>query len=68
MLDNKSLIVLAYLKNHFSKNSTYIERIDLLSIGLSSKDIDNSIAVLESKGCINVNHKYVSKPIESINL
>ena len=68
MLDKNTFLVWEYLKNHFSKNSTYIERIDLLSIGLSSKDIDNSIDVLESKGCININHKYVSKPIESINL
>lgn len=68
MLDKNTLIVLAYIKNHFSKTDEYLERIDLLSTGLSDKDINKSIDILENNAYINVNHKYISAPIEEINL
>ena len=68
MLDPNTSIVLEYIKNHFSKNNEYLERIDLLYTGLSAKEINKSIDILENIGYINVNHKYISNPIEEINL
>lgn len=68
MLDPNTSIVLEYIKNYFSKNNEYLERIDLLYTGLSAKEINKSIDILENIGYINVNHKYISNPIEGINL
>lgn len=67
MLDDKSLTVFAYLKNHFATSDKIVERVDILSTGLSIEDISQSIKILENNGYINVNHDYVSEPIESIN-
>lgn len=68
MLDTNTSIVLEYIKNHFSKTNEYLERIDLLYTCLSAKEINKSIDILENIGYINVNHTYISNPIEGINL
>lgn len=68
MLDKNSLIVLAYLKNHFTSSDNPVCIADILSTGLSTDDIIKAIDILEDNGHININHKYQSNPIESINI
>ncbi|WP_346962402.1 hypothetical protein [Clostridium sp.] len=68
MSDKNTSLVWEYLKNHFANSDSPVHLVDLISTGLSANDIGKSIDVLEADGCININHKYRSEPIESINL
>lgn len=67
-LDKNTSLVWEYLKNHFSKSDTPVNSVDILATGLSIDDVFKSIDILESNGYLNVNDRYPSKPIESINL
>lgn len=68
MLDNKSLVVLAYLKNHFATSDELISAQQISIDGLSYSDINKCLEKLEAEGRISVNHKYVTKPVESVKL
>lgn len=68
MLDKNTSLVWEYLKNHFATSDRPVELTSMLSIGLSVDEINKSKDNLERDGLINVNQKYVTKPIESINL
>jgi hypothetical protein len=67
MLDNKSLAVLTYLKNHFTKSDKPIAAVDMRIDGLNLDDIFKSIDILEQNGDINVNTTYVALIVDSIN-
>ena len=68
MLDNNSLIVLAFLKNHFETSDKPISLPEIIIEGLSYEDISKAIDYLNNNGYLNINNKYVGDPIESINL
>lgn len=68
MSDKNTSLVWEYLKNHFANSDSPVHLVDLMSTGLSANDINQSISNLERDGYVNVNHKYRSEPIESINL
>lgn len=68
MLDKNTSLVWEYLKNHFANSNKSVYLPDIMPIGLPVEDIIKSLDILEDNGYININHKYPSKPIESINI
>lgn len=68
MLDNNSLIVLAYLKNHFKTSDKPITALEITINGLNYNDIDKAIENLLDNGHINLTAKdYIQPQIESVN-
>lgn len=68
MLDNKSLVVLAYLKNYFKTNSNPITALEIKIKGLNIADIDEAIKTLDDNGYINLTEKqYIQPSVESVN-
>lgn len=68
MLDNNSLIVLAYLKNHFKESDKPISALDINIGGLSYNDIYVAIETLDNDGHINLTPKdYIQPQVESVN-
>ncbi|MBZ9608642.1 hypothetical protein G9F73_012565 [Clostridium estertheticum] len=69
MLDNNSLIVLAYLKNHFAKSDKMITALDLNIPDLSTNDIETILETLDSKSLINVTDKnYIRICVTGMNI
>lgn len=68
MLDNKALIVLAYLKNHFKESNKPITALDININGLNYNDIDEAIETLSNNGHIRLTQKnYIHQSVESVN-
>lgn len=67
MLDKKSLAVLKYLKNHFSCSNESISSVNIHIKGLSTADINTSLKILDEKGYIKINDKYINKPVVGLN-
>ena len=66
MLDNKALIVLAYLKNHFKESNKPITALDIN--GLNYNDIEQAIEPLSNNGHIRLTQKnYIHQSVESVN-
>ncbi|AUN11568.1 hypothetical protein [Clostridium botulinum] len=68
MLDKNTSLVWEYLKNHFATSDKEINLPEIQISGLSPEDVIKSIDSLENIGYININYKYKSQPIKSINL
>ena len=68
MLDDKSLKVLGYLKNHFAKSDKDVPYVDILQTGLSLNEIENSVQILSDGGYINVEDKYIHPSVTSLNV
>lgn len=66
MLDNKSLIVLTYLKNHFKNSESSIDADKIHIDGMSMPDIEEAFLVLYNNGYIELNTKYVHPIVEKI--
>lgn len=68
MLDNKSLAVLAYLKNHFAKSDKPLTALEIHINGLSHDDVTKAIETLDNNGHINLTPKdYIHPSVESVN-
>lgn len=68
MLDNKSLIVLAYLKNYFKTNTKPITALEINIKELTFNDIEKAIETLVDRGYITLTEKaYLHPSIESVN-
>jgi len=57
MLDNKSLLVLTYLKNHFAQSGQAVQSVEIIIEGLSPLDIEESFRILDDKGLITSDDK-----------
>ncbi|WP_238902659.1 hypothetical protein [Clostridium sp. YIM B02506] len=68
MLDDKSPLILAQIKNHFEKSDKELAAVDLLIKELKFEDIDSIIDSLENGGYINVNREYITPVITSVNV
>lgn len=68
MLDTKSLIVLAYLKNYFKESNKPITSVEITIDGLNHNDIDDAIEILANNCYINLTEKnYIHPVVISIN-
>ncbi|MEG1256660.1 hypothetical protein [Clostridium sp.] len=68
MLDNNSLIILAYLKNHFQTSDKPVTALDININGLNLNDIDKAIEILDNNGRINLTERnYIRPSVESVN-
>ena len=67
MLDDKSQVVLEYIKKHFSKTDKHITTVDIHIDGLDINDINKCVDALYLNGYINLNDRYIHKIVEGIN-
>lgn len=66
-MNKNDLLVLTFLKSHFSKSDKPVVDLDISIPGLDILDISESIDYLNSKGYINVLKKHILNAVISIN-
>lgn len=66
MLDDKSLIVLTYLKNHFKSNDTPLDADKIHINGMSILDIEEAFHNLEANGKVELIEGYIHPIVENV--